>query len=108
MPQKIATLALLVVSLLAGSPAYSLTVVEVLALKNAGVGDDTIQMLIEAERQGRAVADRIGHYRTSDGWLVHTTPGSVSSDISPNSSYGSYPFCISPSIFPTFKRPKHK
>ena len=77
--------------------------VEVLALKKAGVGDETIQMLIEAERDSRAVADRIGHYRTSDGWLVHTTPGSQSADISPSNSYGTSPFCISPTIFPKAK-----
>jgi hypothetical protein len=64
-------------------------------------------MLIEAERESRAVADRIGHYRTSDGWLIHTTPPSQSADISPLNSYGGYPLCISPTIYPKADKPKH-
>lgn len=103
MLQKPTILALLVFTFVANAPAYALSVVEVLALKKAGVGDETIQMLIEAERDSRAVADRIGHYRTSDGWLVHTTPGSQSADISPSNSYGTSPLCISPTIFPKAK-----
>lgn len=73
--------------------------------KKAGGGDETIQMLIEAERDSRAVVDRIGHYRTSDGWLVHTTPDSQSADISPGNSYGTSPLCISPTIFPKSDKP---
>jgi len=101
--QKPTILALLFFSLLANTPAYALSVVEVLALKKAGVGDETIQMLIDAERDSRAVADRIGHYRTSNGWLVHTTPGSQSADISPSNSYGASSLCVSPTIFPKAK-----
>ncbi len=103
MPRKPTIFALLIFSFLASAPAYALSVVEVLALKKAGVGDETIQMLIEAERDSRAVADRIGHYRTSDGWLVHTTPDSQSGDISPSNFYGSFPLCISPTILPKAK-----
>ena len=103
MRKKCSILALLFLSLLANGPAYALTAMDVLVLKKAGVGDDTIQMLLEADRDSRAVADRIGHYRTSDGWLVHTTPDSQSADISPANFYGTSPLCISPTIFPKAK-----
>ena len=102
LPKK-SSILILLVSLLANAPAYALTVVEVLALKKAGVGDETIQLLIEAERDSRAVADRIGMWTTSDGWRIHATPDSQSADISPSNSYGTSPLCISPTILPKVK-----
>jgi len=49
--------------------AQALTVDEIIKLKQAGVGDATIQLLIESEGTSRAA----GVWRTKDGWIVHTT-----------------------------------
>lgn len=48
------------------SPARALTVEEILALKKAGVSEQTIQMLLEREREEREAAERSEAWRTPE------------------------------------------
>ncbi|HWP24523.1 MAG TPA: hypothetical protein VNM15_10145 [Candidatus Binatia bacterium] len=49
--------------------AQALTVDEVVRLKQAGVSDSTIEMLIKDVGGSR----RSGTWKTRDGWIVHST-----------------------------------
>lgn len=60
--------------LASASPIFSLTVDEILALKQAGVSEETIQMLLRQEREEGAAAERLGILRPRNGWIVHATP----------------------------------
>lgn len=51
---KLSITALLLAFLLAAGPAAALTAQEVIELKKAGVSEETIQKMIEQERQGAA------------------------------------------------------
>lgn len=46
--------------------AHALTVDEIIALKRAGVGDETIRLLLERERAS-------GAWKSADGWIIHST-----------------------------------
>jgi hypothetical protein len=54
--------------LLVGS-AQALTVAEIIRLKQAGVSDPTIELLIKGDGDSRSA----GTWKTKDGWVVHTT-----------------------------------
>ncbi|HEY3302981.1 MAG TPA: hypothetical protein VGL70_05535 [Candidatus Binatia bacterium] len=78
------------------APAYSLTVDEILALKKAGVSEETLQMLLEREREERLTAQRAGTWKLADGRTVYTTEGAA-----PNSTeyrQEVYPLCIFPQV----------
>src|SRR5689334_10375818 len=64
-----------VTALLLAASADALTVAEILALKKAGVSDETLQMLIERERDEKIMALRAGTWKLSDGRTVYTTEG---------------------------------
>jgi hypothetical protein len=55
--------------LMVAASVQALTVEEIIKLKQAGVSDRTIQMLIERDGSPRAA----GTWRTHDGWIIHTT-----------------------------------
>jgi hypothetical protein len=55
------------------STSHALTVEEVLALKRAGVGDETIQMLLEQEDKTNFPAERLGSTVTDDGRVIRST-----------------------------------
>ena len=61
-------LGLLVGLLLTFATANALTVDEIIKLKQAGVGDETVQMLIERDYNRPS-----GIWKTGDGWIVHST-----------------------------------
>ena len=82
-------------TLIATSPAYSLTVEEILALKKAGVSEETIQMLLEREREDKAMALRAGTWKLPDGRVVYSTEGG-STSTQPYQEV--YPLCIYPQI----------
>jgi hypothetical protein len=48
---------------------HALTVDEIVKLKQAGVSDSTIEMLIKGDGDSRTA----GTWKTKDGWIVHTT-----------------------------------
>lgn len=60
--------------LVSSSSLYPLTVDEVLALKQAGVSEQTIQMLLRREREEAGAAGRLGILRPQNGWIIHATP----------------------------------
>ncbi|HEY2990958.1 MAG TPA: hypothetical protein VGL11_24815 [Candidatus Binatia bacterium] len=80
---------------LAAAPAYALTVDEILALKKAGVSEETIQMLLEREREDKAMALRAGTWKTGDGRVVYSTEGNAPS-AQPYQEV--YPLCVFPQI----------
>ena len=88
-------LSLAFLTLVAISPAYALTVEEILALKKAGVSEETIQMLLEREREERAMALRAGTWKTGDGRVVYSTEGNATAS-QPYQEV--YPLCIYPQI----------
>ena len=66
---KVFTLILFVSSFFALSSANALTVDEIIKLKQTGVSDETIQMLIARDSDNRPAST----WKTKDGWIVHST-----------------------------------
>jgi nitrogen fixation/metabolism regulation signal transduction histidine kinase len=77
----------------AAQPAYSLTVEEILALKKAGVSEETLQMLLEREREERTLALRAGAWKTADGRMIYSIDGSPASQ-----QQDVYPLCVYPQV----------
>jgi hypothetical protein len=84
-------------------PAYALTVEEILSLKKAGVSEETIQMLLEREREDRAIALRAGTWKTGDGRVVYSTERNATTT-QPYQEV--YPLCIYPQIDAPRRREK--
>ena len=78
------------------TPGYSLTVDEILALKKAGVSEETIQMLLEREREEKLMAQRAGAWKLGDGRTVYTTEGAPSNAAEYRQEV--YPLCIFPQV----------
>jgi hypothetical protein len=86
------TFFLLLAALRVGS-AHALTVDEIIKLKQAGVGDSTIELLIARDA---ARAQRMGVIR-QDGWIVHTTDTRDRSLVNANDSITTtYPIDVYP------------
>jgi hypothetical protein len=96
-------LSLAFLTLVAILPAYSLTVEEILSLKKAGVSEETIQMLLEREREDRAMALRAGTWKTGDGRVVYSTEGNATPS---QPCQEVYPLCIYPQIDAPRRREK--
>lgn len=64
-------------ALLTVSPAAAVTVEEILALKKAGVSEETIRMLIEQEENKSFPAERLGTHVTEDGRVIRSTGRSL-------------------------------
>ena len=88
------TALLLSAVLLSWAGAQALTVDEIIELKQAGVGDATIQLLIESEGTSRAA----GVWRTKDGWIVHTTE-TRERKVSEYGHADTYPLVVFPRVF---------
>lgn len=61
------------ISLLCFTTAWALTVEEVLALKKAGVNDETIHRLLEREHEDKFIAEHLGAWTTPDGRVIRST-----------------------------------
>jgi hypothetical protein len=86
------------------APAAALTVAEILALKQAGVSEETLQMLLERERDDKAMALRAGTWKLRDGRTVYSTEGLPGPDAAvPPEAY--IP-CIYPQIDVPFRQPR--
>jgi hypothetical protein len=72
--------------------ASALTVDEVIRLKQAGVSDSTIEMLIKGDGDNRSA----GTWKTKDGWIVHTTETREPSVVLSDERY-QYPIVVYPS-----------
>jgi hypothetical protein len=75
--------------------ANALTVDEIIKLKQAGVGESTIQMLIERDGTAKAA----GTWRTKDGWIVHTTETREPQPTVLGGKQLSYPLSIYPQVW---------
>ncbi|HEX9443495.1 MAG TPA: hypothetical protein VGA73_05215 [Candidatus Binatia bacterium] len=81
----------------------ALSVQEILALKKAGVSEETIQMLLERERDDKAMALRAGTWKLGDGRTVYTTEGMPNPEARPEEAYVP---CVYPVIEPKVNAPK--
>jgi hypothetical protein len=106
MKRKFVLYAVMTALLLLASAADALTVAEILALKKAGVSDETLQMLIERERDEKIMALRAGTWKLSDGRTVYATEGLPNLE----AEAPAYVPCISPVIDVPLRRadPKKK
>ena len=84
----------------AAAPAGALTVAEILALKKAGVSEETLQMLLERERDDKAMALRAGTWKLPDGRTVYATDGLPNAEGEPQV----YIPCIYPSVDVPFRQ----
>ncbi len=77
--------------------AQALTVDEIIRLKQAGVSDSTIELLIRGDGDSRSA----GTWKTKDGWIVHTTETRERKRYSDDRYYGNeYPISVYPDVFP--------
>lgn len=100
------SLTLAIILLTLAAPAWALTVAEILALKKAGVSEETLQMLLERERDDKAMALRAGTWKLRDGRTVYSTEGLPEAEGQPQV----YIPCIYPEVNVPFRqnRPEPK
>lgn len=72
--------------------AQALTVDEIIRLKQAGVSDSTIELLIKGDGDNRSA----GTWKSRDGWIVHTTETREPITILSDERY-QYPIIVYPS-----------
>ena len=86
----------LLMSLILAGTVNALTVDEIIKLRQGGVSDETIQLLIRRDSDYRVS----GTWRTKDGWIIHSTEMG-SRHQSPELSYSNpYPIEVYPQVFP--------
>lgn len=73
--------------------AQALTVDDIIKLKQAGVADSTIELLIKRSGDARAA----GVWK-QDGWIIHTTDTREQRDDF-NARYHAYPILVYPRFF---------
>ena len=74
----------------------ALTVDEIIRLKQAGVSDSTIELVIKGDGDSRSA----GTWKTKDGWIVHTTETRERQSYSDDRYYGKeYPIAVYPNAF---------
>ena len=81
------------------SPSFALTVEEILSLKKAGVSEETLQMLLEREREDKLTAQRAGTWKLGDGRTFYTTEGAPSNTTERRQD-------VYPCIFPQVEAPR--
>ncbi len=93
---RLFTLVLLVSLFLAFEAANALTVDEIIKLKQGGVSDETIQLLIRGDSDYRLS----GTWKTKDGWIIHSTRiGGYGKEL--DATYQNlYPLEVYPQVFP--------
>lgn len=78
------------------SQASALTVEEIIRLKQPGVSDSTMEMLIKGDGDSR----RAGTWTTKDGWIVQSTDTRDDPEYyEDNDSIDAYPTVILPRVF---------
>lgn len=85
-------LAILCASWLSAGASWALTVDEVIKLKQAGVADSTIELLIKRSGDARAA----GVWK-QDGWIIHSTP-IREPQVNAESVQPSYPIFVHPRV----------
>jgi hypothetical protein len=84
-------LALIVTACLFPAISHGLTVDEVIKLKQAGVSDSTIELLISRSGDARSA----GVWK-QDGWIIHSTESRFPDEPRIDSYYGDYPIEVYP------------
>ncbi|MCS6927395.1 MAG: hypothetical protein NZ578_16005 [Candidatus Binatia bacterium] len=82
------------------TPAQALTVEQVLALKKAGVSDETIQRLLEHAREDKLIAEQLGTWTTQSGRVIRSTGKRRWPLTPPELHQGQYPIGIYPFLSP--------
>ena len=80
--------------LLSASTAQALTVDEIIKLKQAGVSDSTIELLIKRAGDARSA----GVWR-QDGWIIHSTERRFPDTPRSENFYSGYPVEVYPQFF---------
>ena len=93
---KLFTLVLTVSLFLAFETVNALTVDEIIKLKQGGVSDETIQLLIRRDSEHRLS----GTWKTADGWIVHSTEFGRHYKSNETAYQNFYPLEIYPQVFP--------
>jgi hypothetical protein len=86
-------LALIVTVWLFPAFSYGLTVEEIIKLKQAGVSDSTIELLIKRGGDARSA----GLWK-QNGWIVHSTESRFPDERRFDTYYGDYPIEVYPQI----------
>src|SRR5215831_940459 len=93
---KLCAAGFLVSLILASTNVYALTVDEIIKLRQGGVSDETIQLLIRRDSDYRVS----GTWKTKDGWIIHSTEMGGQRH-SPELSYSNpYPIEVYPQVSP--------
>ena len=90
------TLVLLGILFVTFETASALTVDEIIKLKQGGVSDETIQLLIRRDSEYRPS----GTWKTKDGWIIHSTEMGRRHNSMEASYQNAYPIEVYPQIFP--------
>ena len=83
-----------ILMLLSTSAAQALTIDEIIKLKQAGVSDSTIELLIKRGGDARSA----GVWR-QDGWIVHSTESRFPDTALSENFYSAYPIEVYPQFF---------
>jgi hypothetical protein len=92
---RLFTLVLLVSLFLAFETANALTVDEIIKLKQGGVSDETIQLLIRRDSDYRLS----GTWKTKDGWIIHSTEMGGHRKSVDSAYQNFYPIDVYPQVF---------
>ena len=87
-------LAFVVTACLCPAVSQALTVDEIIKLKQAGVSDSTIELLIKRGGDARSA----GVWK-QDGWIVHSTESRFPDEPRIDTYYGDYPIAAYPQFF---------
>jgi hypothetical protein len=87
-------LVLIVAAWLCPSMSHGLTVDEIIKLKQAGVSDSTIELLIKRGGDARSA----GVWK-QDGWIVHSTESKFPDEPRVDRYYGDQPIAVYPQFF---------
>ena len=93
---RLFTLVLLVSLFLAFEAANALTVEEIIKLKQGGVSDETIELLIRRDSDYRLS----GTWKTKDGWIIHSTEMGARHKPVDATYQNLYPIDVYPQVFP--------
>ncbi len=89
-----ALLAALFISWSLAAASHALTIEEIIKLKQAGVADSTIELLIERGGDARSA----GTWK-QDGWIVHSTESRFPDKPRYEPHHGYYPTTVYPRVF---------
>ena len=93
---RVFTLTLFASLFLAFNIANALTVDEIIKLKQGGVSDETIQLLIRRDSEYRPS----GTWKTKDGWIIYSTEMGGRHKTVDATYQNAYPIEVYPQVFP--------